>query len=418
MDFRREEVRNTYLENTSVENIFLAEYMPDAEGVFLKVYLTALMYAGSREMSNGRIARHLGIDEEDVLQAWNYWEKCGVIRKHYLSVDDRFHYNVEFLNLKSKIYSPTPAGNGTAADAALPEMDDQVLRDTFASLEAVTGRLLESREPESILSWIYDDHLEPEFILFAYKYCVEKRGNTHFKYIASVIREWLREGIRSAETAAEMLEETDQKAGRQRRVMKALGFRRNPTEAESRKIDMWFDELGFGMDRVLEACAKTAGISNPNINYVNTILLAWSREGKGGAAPAPAGGRKNAVQLAKQSYEERRQFHREELEERIREIRKKIPRVPEIENALQKASVSLTKTALGRNRGGEDAETLENRIRRLNEEKAMLLREAGYPEDYLELHYDCPICRDTGVTEDGERCRCFGEKLQQFLKTS
>ena len=290
MDFRREEVRNTYLENTSVENIFLAEYMPDAEGVFLKVYLTALMYAGSREMSNGRIARHLGIDEEDVLQAWNYWEKCGVIRKHYLSVDDRFHYNVEFLNLKSKIYSPTPAGNGTAADAALPEMDDQVLRDTFASLEAVTGRLLESREPESILSWIYDDHLEPEFILFAYKYCVEKRGNTHFKYIASVIREWLREGIRSAETAAEMLEETDQKAGRQRRVMKALGFRRNPTEAESRKIDMWFDELGFGMDRVLEACAKTAGISNPNINYVDTILLAWSREGKGGAAPAPAGG--------------------------------------------------------------------------------------------------------------------------------
>ena len=72
MNFRREKANNLYLRDTQVENIFLTEYMPGAEGDFVKVYLTALMYAGDEKMSNSLIAKHLGMAEEDVLRAWNY----------------------------------------------------------------------------------------------------------------------------------------------------------------------------------------------------------------------------------------------------------------------------------------------------------------------------------------------------------
>ena len=73
MNFKRERIKELYLKDTPIENFFIAEYMVDANGDFIKVYLTALMYADTDEMSNSLIARHLGMTEEDVLRAWNYW---------------------------------------------------------------------------------------------------------------------------------------------------------------------------------------------------------------------------------------------------------------------------------------------------------------------------------------------------------
>lgn len=78
--------------------------------------------------------------------------------------------------------------------------------------------------------------------------------------------------------------------------MKALGFHRNPTEKEQDLIDSWFDQLGFDIGKILEACAKTSGISNPNINYVNSILLAWSgRDTKNVRNGSDAGGTAKAA---------------------------------------------------------------------------------------------------------------------------
>ena len=52
----------------------------------------------------------------------------------------------------------------------------------------------------------------------------------------------------------------------------------NATEAERQMMDAWFDQMGYTMERVLEACNKTAGISSPNFNYVNKVLENWSSE--------------------------------------------------------------------------------------------------------------------------------------------
>ena len=155
MNFRREKANNLYLRDTQVENIFLTEYMPGAEGDFVKVYLTALMYAGDEKMSNSLIAKHLGMAEEDVLRAWNYWESCGVIRKRGLS-EDRFHYTVEFTCLKEKLFlTPKDAEEAVSEENAPEEfnlqMNDEELRKTFDAIEEITGRMLESRESSAVV---------------------------------------------------------------------------------------------------------------------------------------------------------------------------------------------------------------------------------------------------------------------------
>ncbi len=43
-------------------------------------------------------------------------------------------------------------------------------------------------------------------------------------------------------------------------------------------MDLWFDQMGYSMERVIEACTKTAGIPNPNFKYVNSVLENWKNE--------------------------------------------------------------------------------------------------------------------------------------------
>lgn len=39
-------------------------------------------------------------------------------------------------------------------------------------------------------------------------------------------------------------------------------------------------------------------------------------------------------------------------------------------------------------------------------QRKKLLTEAGFPEDYLDMQFQCPLCEDTGFV-NGQRCKCF-----------
>ena len=105
MRFYREKTEEYFLADTRVENMFIHEFMAAAPDRYVKVYLLALMHAdlGVR-ISREEIARHLSMDEEDVLKAWTYWEQMGVIRKRAGESGDKFDYDVEFVSLRQQMY--------------------------------------------------------------------------------------------------------------------------------------------------------------------------------------------------------------------------------------------------------------------------------------------------------------------------
>ena len=416
MNFIREKVNNFYLKDTPVENIFLMEYMPQAKGIDVKVYLTALMYADCEDLSNREIAAHLGISEEEVLNAWNYWEKCGAVKKHFLVPDDRFHYSVEFLNLREGLFDPQEEDSFEDSDwppEAAEHLSDATVRSVFTQVQEITGRIPGSREMQEIVSWLYKDRLSPELICFAYRYCAERVHNTKFSYLSAVVRNWQNDGIGTVEEAEEMLAENDRRYHQYYRVMKALGFSRNPTEDEKEKMDRWFDDMGFSLDTVLQACSRTSGIPNPNINYVNGILRNWSSGKTGSSAGNHAPSGANAVSRVTEMYEDIRRRNSELRETHRSEVYQKIPQIREIEEQIRKTNIAFTRMALG---GGQhSAAALEQERNELANKKKELLETSGFPADYMELHYDCMKCKDTGLLDDGTRCGCFAEKLRSVV---
>lgn len=82
MSFKREKIRDIYLLTTEVENIFINEYMPQAPGDYVKVYLYGLLYSGNGEaMTEKQMSRQLGMPGEKIDQAWAYWERQGLVSR-------------------------------------------------------------------------------------------------------------------------------------------------------------------------------------------------------------------------------------------------------------------------------------------------------------------------------------------------
>lgn len=426
MNFRREQINDYYLRDTLVENIFINEYMAGAPGDYVKVYLFALMYAGhDLFMNNEAIAKQLNMAIEDVMKAWTYWEDMGVIKKHYEKPTDRFHYQIEFLNLKDRVYGKNLQEK--KPEQKLPDhvkdiLGNEEIRSMYQEIERITGRML-GKETTEILSWITDYNATPEIIVYAYSYSIKNRNHSSPKYVAAIVKKWAEQGFKTIDQVETFLEETDNRHYLYKRILRALGFMRNATEAEKAIIDQWFDELNFGIDKVLEACKKTTGISNPNINYVNSVLKAWhsgntNSSGKNESGAGANGENKpNQISNVMKMYEKIRERNIAIAEKRREEVYGKVPEVKDIENDIREMGVQISRIMLS---GSPDAKTkiktMKQKIENLNHEKAYLLTENNFKIDYMDITYDCMLCRDTGTQDTGERCSCFAKRLAEIQK--
>ena len=119
---------------------------------------------------------------------------------------------------------------------------------------------------------------------------------------------------------------------------------------------------------------------------------------------------------------DRRQYHNYRIQcARKDEIYQKIPRIREIEESISSFSMAQAeKLFLSEERSSADPHALEN-LRRglaaLRREKELLLKQNGYPADYLEMHYTCPACQDTGYV-GSRKCDCFRREEIRLLYSS
>ena len=116
-------------------------------------------------------------------------------------------------------------------------------------------------------------------------------------------------------------------------------------------------------------------------------------------------------------YEEIQENEKKALRKRKEEIALTIPEVPELENKIQRLSISLPMSIL-KGIPEEELNSIREEITSLRERKYELLTSHGYSMDYLSLHYQCAKCKDTGYIGN-KKCSCYKNKLVDlYYKTS
>ncbi|MCQ2480140.1 MAG: ATP-binding protein [Clostridia bacterium] len=109
---------------------------------------------------------------------------------------------------------------------------------------------------------------------------------------------------------------------------------------------------------------------------------------------------------------ERRRAKAEKIQkEHHEEVIAKIPEITEIESQMAQTALSVIK-ALGM---GKDSvpyvKQLEAASLSAQQRRAELLKENGFPEDYIKVKYTCPQCEDKGFV-NGRMCSCHKSILK------
>ena len=415
MSVSKQKVQNYYLYDTEIEDLFISEYMPSAPENAVKVYLLALMYAKyDMPIDTPAIARKLRLDSKQVDEAWEYWHKVGIVRRIVRDVKRPGEYDVELLNIREMMFGRRP--EQAAASAQEPfALDDEAFARLLRDIESATGRLLEAREPEEVASWIAEYGMDPAVILLGYKYCTQKGKSNRCRYVAAILKDWRAKGLVSVEQVEDSLAAADRHYEYYRAIMKELGFHRSATEPEKRIIDSWFDKMGCSLDDVMDACRKTTGISNPNINYVNSVLASRFNEKKAREESRPSAddifAKVNAL------YEKIRAENEEKTARNRAAVLAKIPRMKSLTEELMAQGMAVSRAMLRGGAGSAAVAQARARLEALNKEKAELLAKAGFAPGAMDTVYSCRICKDTGVLDDGSRCPCFKEKAEQIMKS-
>lgn len=122
--------------------------------------------------------------------------------------------------------------------------------------------------------------------------------------------------------------------------------------------------------------------------------------------------KKSVYEKAGQRLEARRKKAEDDLQMRRSTALLKCPELAGVEREMADCALKAVK-AIGL---GDDAEKqvieISKKSLEAQQRRKELLKSAGFPEDYLEAKYTCPICHDTG-SHDGYYCECYKRLVRQ-----
>lgn len=273
---------------TCVPDDFIENYMPLANGDYVKIYLYLLHCVKIEKMlSISTLADLFQCTENDIKRALKYWES-----KKLLSLEENASGEITALSLsdgqveeksapavKPVVSEAVPAPKKhsyTAAETKLFKEQAEIKQLLFVC-EQYIGKQLTRTDLETLL-YFYDKlHFSTDLIEYLVEYSVSKNKRS-LRYMETVALEWHKKGIKTVEEA-----KLDSKPFSREcyLVLKALGVgNHDPLPTEVNYVNRWMNEFGFTIDIILEACNRTImQIHKPKFEYVDGILKAWKAAG-------------------------------------------------------------------------------------------------------------------------------------------
>ena len=327
---------------TTVSDIFIDQYMPKANGEFVKVYLYLLRATGSGAgiATISEIADHFSNTEADIIRALNYWASEGILQLQYGADGQIMGINLCSLSVsgmqaaQSNIQSAVADNatqnnlqNGVVNNDAQNNLQNGVVNNDAQNISTTNIRMQDSvvakfksqttdkpasSQKEYTLDEIKEFRKNPDiselfFIIETYLKHTLSSSDTnmvlywldelHFstdlvEYLVeycitkghSSLRYMNKVALGWADAGIKTVDQAKDDAAAHSQiyysVMKALGITgRNLVDSEVSLINKWVGEYGFDIELVKAACSKTiSAIQKPSFEYTDSILANWRKK--------------------------------------------------------------------------------------------------------------------------------------------
>lgn len=327
---------------TTVSDIFIDQYMPKANGEFVKVYLYLLRATGSGAgiATISEIADHFSNTEADIIRALNYWASEGILQLQTGADGQIIGINLCSLSVsgmqaaQSNIQSTVADNaaqnnlqNSVVNNAAQNNLQNSVVNNAAQNISTANIRMQDSvveklksqttdkvasSQKEYTLDEIKEFRKNPDiselfFIIETYlKHTLSSTDTNmvlywldelHFstdlvEYLVeycitkghSSLRYMNKVALGWADAGIKTVDQAKDDAAAHSQiyysVMKALGITgRNLVDSEVSLINKWVGEYGFDIELVKAACSKTiSAIQKPSFEYTDSILANWRKK--------------------------------------------------------------------------------------------------------------------------------------------
>ncbi len=286
---------------TCVSNAFIDEYMKDANGEFVKIYLYLLRLLGQdkSDIDISMLAEKLDHTVRDVRRALAYWEKNGLVVLEYDDNDELtgvfFREPTTLANVSANVSTEHEASNisavhevvnDTASDKkdlpkrgeyslsqvqSFKENDD--IEEMLFVIEKYLGRNLTPTDLNYIIYWIKELSFSTELVYYLVEYCIDK-GHPNIKYMDRIAIDWANNDIDSVDEAKE---DTILHSKIYVAVCKSFGINnRALVKSELDYVKKW-KKLSLGTDIIEEALRRTLVNTNKaNFEYADKIIDNWA----------------------------------------------------------------------------------------------------------------------------------------------
>lgn len=327
---------------TTVSDIFIDQYMPKANGEFVKVYLYLLRATGSGAgiATISEIADHFSNTEADIIRALNYWASEGILQLQSGADGQIMRINLCSLSVSGMQAAQSNIQSAVADNAAQNNLQNSVVNNAAQNilkngvvnnaaqnistaniqmqdsvvekLKSQTPDKAASSQKEYTLDEIKEFRKNPDiselfFIIETYlKHTLSSTDTNmvlywldelHFstdlvEYLVeycitkghSSLRYMNKVALGWADAGIKTVDQAKDDAAAHSQiyysVMKALGITgRNLVDSEVSLINKWVGEYGFDIELVKAACSKTiSAIQKPSFEYTDSILANWRKK--------------------------------------------------------------------------------------------------------------------------------------------
>ncbi len=274
-----QETKNLSISDIDIPVIFFEQIMPVIDSAYIKVYLYGYYIStldDQKELiDNNELAGRLKISPDEVIEAWDFLESCGLIKKHKNDSGLSWDFSVEFIDLKNLYLSKDEAKSAVNTDELIMMSKNSDLKTMFDSIESITKRTLNYNEIRTINEFMKEYSVPKELVVEAFSFCVTIKKIKTVSAALSILRTWHLDGIRNADDLKKHLDKRHHKYSAYRSILSMLGEYRLPTKAEQKVMDTWLDDMNFSLEVIELAFERSTAIKNPNMNYVNGILKNW-----------------------------------------------------------------------------------------------------------------------------------------------
>ncbi len=263
---RRQEA-DVALGSTSVDNLFMMEYLASAPGEFVKVYLYGLWLAqyGAGDGTLEEIALGAGVDQDVALSAFLYWERMKLVE-----IAERDPLEVRYGSALHRMMENTHDQETVYRYAAF----HQKLQGLFGS-----SRLLTANELDQMDRWAEEEGFSQDAVCRVCEYA-------RIRYGAKVTSAELREAFAlfrdrdagTPEAARQLMLSEKSLYDTAKKILRSYSLRREPT-AEELRILREAADAGLETGAILEAARQAGTARSPGFSYLKPVLQNLIREG-------------------------------------------------------------------------------------------------------------------------------------------